>query len=93
MLSHSKAACQHKPILWFLRGSTPRVVDSALGRSCARSLFVQELRRVRSGIMGEKDNMTTMHDVLDAQASRDVILPVCAEGGAAGMHSCSPRAS
>lgn len=27
----------------------------------------QELRRVRSGIMGEKDNMITMHDVLDAQ--------------------------
>ena len=28
---------------------------------------VQELRRVRSGIMGEKDNMVTMHDLLDAQ--------------------------
>lgn len=28
---------------------------------------MQELRRVRSGIMGEKDNMVTMHDVLDAQ--------------------------
>merc|ERR1712100_873795 len=27
----------------------------------------QELRRVRSGINGEKDNMVTMHDVLDAQ--------------------------
>ena len=27
----------------------------------------QELRRVRSGIMGERDNMVTMHDVLDAQ--------------------------
>jgi len=26
-----------------------------------------ELRRVRSGIQGEKDNMVTMHDVLDAQ--------------------------
>lgn len=32
---------------------------------------VQELRRVRSGIMGEKDNMTTMHDVLDAQWTLD----------------------
>lgn len=30
-------------------------------------LVLQELRRVRSGIMGEKDNMATMHDVLDAQ--------------------------
>lgn len=28
---------------------------------------MQELRRVRSGIMGERDNMVTMHDVLDAQ--------------------------
>ena len=28
---------------------------------------LQELRRVRSGIMGEKDNMVTMHDLLDAQ--------------------------
>jgi len=26
-----------------------------------------ELRRVRSGIVGELDNLTTMHDVLDAQ--------------------------
>jgi tRNA pseudouridylate synthase B C-terminal domain len=31
---------------------------------------MQELRRVRSGIMGETDNMVTMHDVMDAQASR-----------------------
>ncbi|KAF7803762.1 H/ACA ribonucleoprotein complex subunit 4 [Senna tora] len=28
---------------------------------------MQELRRVRSGILGEKDNMVSMHDVLDAQ--------------------------
>lgn len=28
---------------------------------------MQELRRVRSGIMGEQNNMVTMHDVLDAQ--------------------------
>lgn len=26
-----------------------------------------ELRRVRSGIQGERDGMVTMHDVLDAQ--------------------------
>lgn len=30
---------------------------------------LQELRRVRSGIMGERDSMATMHDVLDAQVS------------------------
>ncbi|TTC00272.1 H/ACA ribonucleoprotein complex subunit 4 [Bagarius yarrelli] len=28
---------------------------------------MQELRRVRSGVLGEKDSMVTMHDVLDAQ--------------------------
>lgn len=28
---------------------------------------MQELRRVRSGVMGESDNMATMHDLLDAQ--------------------------
>jgi len=28
---------------------------------------MQELRRVRSGCLGERDNMVTMHDVLDAQ--------------------------
>eukprot|EP01025_Chloroclados_australasicus_P049893 TRINITY_DN5702_c0_g1_i1.p1 TRINITY_DN5702_c0_g1~~TRINITY_DN5702_c0_g1_i1.p1 ORF type:complete len:531 (+),score=103.76 TRINITY_DN5702_c0_g1_i1:370-1962(+) len=28
---------------------------------------MEELRRVRSGIMGEKDNMITMQDILDAQ--------------------------
>ena len=28
---------------------------------------MQELRRVRSGITGEKDNMVIMHDVMDAQ--------------------------
>ncbi|KAH0898656.1 hypothetical protein HID58_048224 [Brassica napus] len=28
---------------------------------------MQELRRVRSGILGENDNMVTMHDVMDAQ--------------------------
>uniref|UniRef100_A0A8C9XHV4 H/ACA ribonucleoprotein complex subunit DKC1 n=1 Tax=Sander lucioperca TaxID=283035 RepID=A0A8C9XHV4_SANLU len=28
---------------------------------------MQELRRVRSGVLGENDHMVTMHDVLDAQ--------------------------
>ncbi|XP_038631607.1 H/ACA ribonucleoprotein complex subunit DKC1 isoform X4 [Scyliorhinus canicula] len=32
---------------------------------------MQELRRVRSGVNGEKDNMVTMHDVLDAQWQYD----------------------
>lgn len=28
---------------------------------------MQELWRVRSGVVGERDHMVTMHDVLDAQ--------------------------
>ena len=32
---------------------------------------MQELRRVRSGAMGENDGMVTMHDVLDAQWTYD----------------------
>ncbi|XP_043913632.1 H/ACA ribonucleoprotein complex subunit DKC1 isoform X2 [Protopterus annectens] len=32
---------------------------------------MQELRRVRSGVLGEKDNLVTMHDVLDAQWQYD----------------------
>ncbi len=27
---------------------------------------MQELRRVRSGCLGERDNLVTMHDVMDA---------------------------
>uniref|UniRef100_A0A673ZUQ7 H/ACA ribonucleoprotein complex subunit DKC1 n=1 Tax=Salmo trutta TaxID=8032 RepID=A0A673ZUQ7_SALTR len=32
---------------------------------------MQELRRVRSGVLGERDNLVTMHDVLDAQWQYD----------------------
>jgi H/ACA ribonucleoprotein complex subunit 4 len=32
---------------------------------------MQELRRVRSGVLGEQDTMVTMHDVLDAQYQYD----------------------
>lgn len=32
---------------------------------------MQELRRVRSGAMDEKDGMVTLHDVLDAQWMQD----------------------
>jgi H/ACA ribonucleoprotein complex subunit 4 len=50
------------------------------------ALILQELRQVRVGSLGEKDNMVTMHDVLDAQwlyentgdvtLLREVVLPV-----------------
>ncbi|KAF1323035.1 H/aca ribonucleoprotein complex subunit 4, partial [Globisporangium splendens] len=32
---------------------------------------MQELRRVRSGVLGESDSMVTMHDVMDAQYQYD----------------------
>jgi len=42
-------------------------VQCLAARLTGRRLRAQELRRVRSGIMGERNNMVTMHDVLDAQ--------------------------
>jgi tRNA U55 pseudouridine synthase TruB len=49
---------------------------ATIGRAtdgCSRGAggHMQELRRVRSGIMGEEDNMVTMHDVMDAQWLND----------------------
>ena len=35
---------------------------------------MQELRRVRSGAMGEEDDLVTLHDVLDAQYLYDSTL-------------------
>jgi H/ACA ribonucleoprotein complex subunit 4 len=32
---------------------------------------MQELRRVRSGVLTENENLMTMHDVLDAQYTYD----------------------
>ncbi|KAL4450610.1 hypothetical protein ABPG77_000966 [Micractinium sp. CCAP 211/92] len=48
-------------------GTYVRTLCVHLGLLLGVGGHMQELRRVRSGIMGEKDNMTTMHDVLDAQ--------------------------
>ena len=44
-------------------------------------LLLQELRRVRSGIVGEKDNLVTMHDILDAQWLYDntKVIIMCSE--------------
>lgn len=56
-------------------GTYMRTLCVHLGLLLGTGGHMQELRRVRSGIMGEKDNMVTMHDVLDAQ--------VGGEGGAA----------
>eukprot|EP00891_Asterochloris_glomerata_P001581 jgi/Astpho2/1581/Aster-07910 len=52
-------------------GTYIRTLCVHLGLLLGVGAHMQELRRVRSGIMGERDNMVTMHDVLDAQWSYD----------------------
>ena len=48
-------------------GTYIRTLCVHLGLLLGTGGHMQELRRVRSGILGEKSNMVTMHDVLDAQ--------------------------
>lgn len=63
-MSVFSAVCVH----FVLKGLHACMYPSTRADHTHVSLFLlQELRRVRSGIMGEKDNMVTMHDLLDAQ--------------------------
>ncbi|KNC76842.1 H/ACA ribonucleoprotein complex subunit 4, partial [Sphaeroforma arctica JP610] len=48
-------------------GTYIRTLCVHLGLVLGVGAHMQELRRVRSGIMTEQDNMVTMHDVMDAQ--------------------------
>lgn len=48
-------------------GTYVRTMCVHLGLLLGVGAHMQELRRVRSGIMGEQDNMVTLHDVLDSQ--------------------------
>ena len=48
-------------------GSYVRTICVHLGLLLGCGGQMQELRRVRSGIQGEGDGLTTMHDILDAQ--------------------------
>lgn len=48
-------------------GTYVRTLCVHMGLVLGVGAHMQELRRVRSGIMGEQDNMVTMHDVMDAQ--------------------------
>merc|ERR1712166_412925 len=48
-------------------GTYIRTLCTHLGLLLGVGGHMQELRRCRSGINGESDNMVTMHDVLDAQ--------------------------
>jgi H/ACA ribonucleoprotein complex subunit 4 len=52
-------------------GTYIRTLCVHLGYLLEVGAHMQELRRVQSGVLGEKDNLVTMHDVLDAQAHFD----------------------
>ncbi|KAI5647639.1 hypothetical protein M9H77_33644 [Catharanthus roseus] len=62
-------ATRHMVVFWISceAGTYVRTMCVHLGLVLGVGGHMQELRRVRSGIMGEKDNMVTMHDVMDAQ--------------------------
>ena len=56
-------------VLWLSceAGTYVRTLCVHLGLLTGAGGHMQELRRVRSGALAEKDNLVTMHDVLDAQ--------------------------
>ena len=60
---------RHLVVFWVSceAGTYIRTLCVHLGLLLGVGGHMQELRRVRSGILGEKDNLVTMHDVLDAQ--------------------------
>ncbi|KAK4404895.1 H/ACA ribonucleoprotein complex subunit [Sesamum angolense] len=62
-------ADRHLVVFWISceAGTYVRTLCVHLGLLLGVGAHMQELRRVRSGILGEKDNMVTMHDVLDGQ--------------------------
>ncbi|XP_010554793.1 PREDICTED: H/ACA ribonucleoprotein complex subunit 4-like [Tarenaya hassleriana] len=62
-------ADRHLVVFWVSceAGTYIRTMCVHLGLLLGVGGHMQELRRVRSGIMGERDNMVTMHDVMDAQ--------------------------
>ncbi|KAI8812139.1 pseudouridine synthase [Cladochytrium replicatum] len=60
---------RHLAVFWVSceAGTYIRTLCVHLGLLLSVGGHMQELRRVRSGNMGEEDNMVTMHDILDAQ--------------------------
>ncbi|KAK4743220.1 hypothetical protein SAY87_001221 [Trapa incisa] len=62
-------ADRHLVVFWISceAGTYVRTMCVHLGLILGVGGHMQELRRVRSGILGEKNNMVTMHDVMDAQ--------------------------
>ncbi|XP_031261385.1 H/ACA ribonucleoprotein complex subunit 4-like [Pistacia vera] len=66
-------ADKHLVVFWISceAGTYVRTMCVHLGLILGVGGHMQELRRVRSGISGENDNMVTMHDVMDAQWMHD----------------------
>jgi H/ACA ribonucleoprotein complex subunit 4 len=60
---------RHLGVFWVSceAGTYIRTLCVHLGMLLGVGGHMQELRRVRSGCLGEQDNLVTMHDVLDAQ--------------------------
>ncbi|ESQ38213.1 hypothetical protein EUTSA_v10029296mg [Eutrema salsugineum] len=66
-------ADRHLVVFWVSceAGTYIRTMCVHLGLLLGVGGHMQELRRVRSGILGENDNMVTMHDVMDAKWMHD----------------------
>jgi H/ACA ribonucleoprotein complex subunit 4 len=64
---------RHLGVFWIAceAGTYVRTLCVHLGLLVGTGGHMQELRRVRSGIMSENDNLVTMHDLLDAQYVHD----------------------
>ncbi|KAM7450947.1 H/ACA ribonucleoprotein complex subunit dkc1 [Porites harrisoni] len=60
---------RHLGVFWVSceAGTYIRTLCVHIGLLMGIGAHMQELRRVRSGIQSENDNMSTMHDILDAQ--------------------------
>ncbi|KAI9105404.1 centromere/microtubule binding protein CBF5 [Phlyctochytrium arcticum] len=60
---------RHLGVFWVSceAGTYIRTLCVHLGLLLGTGGHMQELRRVRSGAMGEDDNLVTMHDIMDAQ--------------------------
>jgi H/ACA ribonucleoprotein complex subunit 4 len=64
---------RHLGVFWVSceAGTYIRTLCVHLGSLLGVGAHMQELRRVRSGAMGENDNLVTLHDVMDAQYMLD----------------------
>ena len=67
---------RHLGVFWVSceAGTYIRTLCVHLGLLLGVGAHMQELRRVRSGAMGEEDDIVTLHDVLDAQYVYDSTL-------------------